>query len=627
MSQNKPRTTALLRQARKLSGENRLQEARELYLQVCNAEPHNRDAWVELSGLSRMLGNPQEAVQAAQHVLASHPDDSGALHMLGAALHRLQRLDEAIAHYRHALQLSPDNPETRYFLANALREQGRLDAAEAEYTRTIELAPDHVQALNNLSALLTTRGRIRQAAALLERALQASPDSPQMLVNLGRLKLHSGDAAAAATAFRKVLAMQPAQADVHSNLLACLNYLPDQAPGEVLAEHQAWNARHTAGIRPYSSWVCAPDVQRRLRIGYVSPDLCEHSVARFLEPVLAAHDHESFDVICYADVLHPDEVTTRLRRLSTHWRETRGLSHEQLAQLVHDDGVDILVDLAGHTANNRLPAFAMKPAPVQVTWLGYPNTTGLAAMDYRLTDARADPPGLTDDYHTETLVRLPDSFLCYRCPDDAPAVGPLPAGDDRQITFASFNNLAKTTPQVIHTWSRILLAVPGSRLVLKSRATGDADVRARLVKQFTTHGVGAEQVTFHDPVPSFTGHMDAYNQVDIALDTFPYNGTTTTCEALWMGVPVICLAGGVHAGRVGVSLLSQVGMIELVAQDEDAYVATAVRLAGERARLADIRMQLRATLCTSSLCDAGKFTRALEQTLRDLWAGWCQRQV
>lgn len=620
------RTASWKKQARSLVLEQQLEDARELYLKVCNVAPQDYAAWIELSDISRRLGNLHEAEQACRHVLAQAPGNADALHALGAALHRQRRLDEAIACYRQALQLRSDNSETCYFLANALRETGRLDEAETYYTKTLELQHDHLFALNNLSALLTGKGRIRQATGLLERALQANPDSPQLLINYGRLNLHAGDAATAVEAYRRVVEIAPGMADAHSNLLACMNYLPDVEPADVYAEHRRWNERHAVPVQPYTHWQNTAEPDRRLRIGFVSPDLCEHSVARFIEPVLEMYDRSRFDINCYADVPHPDETTARLRGQVTGWCDSTALSHEQLAEAIYSDQVDILVDLAGHTANNRLPVFARKPAPLQVSWLGYPNTTGLDTIDYRLTDARADPPGMTESLHSESLVRLQDSFLCYRCPDNAPDVGPLPAGEDGPVIFGSFNNLAKTTPVVIATWAKLLQAVPGSRLLMKSRATGDADVMERLLGLFSDAGADPAQIIFQSPVPGFRGHMAAYNQVDIAIDTFPYNGTTTTCEALWMGVPVITLAGEVHAARVGASLLAQVGLDRLVADDVDAYIETAIRLSHERDELARLRAGLRDTLRNSSLCDANRFTRSLEEVLCGMWVDWCRQQ-
>jgi predicted O-linked N-acetylglucosamine transferase (SPINDLY family) len=609
-----------------MTRQGRLGDARELYLQICNNSPDDRAAWTELSAVSRQLGFLQEAEQAARHIVSRYPDDADALHVLGAALHRQRRMDEAIACYRQVLQINSDRTETRYFLANALRETGAVDVAENEYRQLLDAQPDHLHALNNLATLLTNRGRIQQAAGLLKRALKLSPESPQLLINLGRASLHAGDVSRAVAAFQQVIDLQPGMVEAHSNLLACLNYLPDIKPGEVFAAHRLWGERHTGMLQSYTSWANLPEPGRRLRIAYVSPDLCEHSVARFLEAVLTEHDHSGFEITCYADVLHADSVTTRLRLLCDRWRDTHVLTHDQLADRVRDDRIDILIDLAGHTANNRLLVFASKPAPVQVTWLGYPNTTGMQNMDYRLTDARADPPGVADTLCTETLVRLPRCFLSYHPPEDAPAVGALPMLSTGTVTFGSFNNLAKTTSAVIHIWAQILNAVPGSRLLLKSRATGDPDVRQRLQGLFAEQDVAAGQIVFLDSVPSFHGHMATYNQVDIALDTFPYNGTTTTCEALWMGVPVVTLAGQVHAARVGVSLLTDVGMEDLIARDTEDYVAVAVQLAHQSGRLTALREQLRERLHHASLCDAPGFTGNLETALRDMWVSWCREQ-
>ena len=615
------------RKARHLASTNRLREARELYLKICRKAPHDKEAWLELAVVSRKLGTLQEAEQACRRVLDHHPNDPDALHVLGAVLHRQQRMTEAVACYRQALQIKPDNVETHYFLANALREQGFIADAEAEYQNTIALQADHVEALNNLSALLTNQGKVQQAAELLQRALQIQPDSHQMLINLGRASLHAGNADEAEAAFRRVISLQPRLADAHSNLLACLNYLPDREPRAVFEDHRRWNEVHAASIRSFHDWPNEPDPQRRLRLGYVSPDLREHSVARFLEPVLARHDRARFEITCYCDVAHPDAVTARLRGLCDHWRETAGLPHERLAEQVRADGIDILVDLAGHTAHNRLPAFARKPAPVQVSWLGYPNTTGLTAIDFRLTDASADPPGHTESLHSEALFRLPHGFLCYGAPQDAPEPAPPPSQSTGRITFGSFNNLAKTTPQVIRFWSRILEALPGSRLLLKSRATGDPGARRQLLARFAEAGIPDERIGFLDPLPSHRAHLAAYGRIDIALDTFPYNGTTTTCEALWMGVPVITLAGRVHAARVGVSLLTQIGLEELIAADEAAYVDTAVGLAIDGERLAGLRGGLRDRMRQSPLCDAAGFTSDLEDAYRHMWAGWCRSRA
>jgi predicted O-linked N-acetylglucosamine transferase (SPINDLY family) len=296
----------------------------------------------------------------------------------------------------------------------------------------------------------------------------------------------------------------------------------------------------------------------------------------------------------------------------------------QIAELVRSDAIDILVDLGGHTADDFLRVFARKPAPVQVTWLGYPNTTGLAAMDYRLTDALVDPAGTADEYHSEALVRLSGGFLCYLPPHHAPPVSPSPAAQFLAVTFGSFNTLQKITPEVVDAWTRILIAVPGSRLLLKRAPFRNSAVANRYRQMFQKAGIESDRVLLQDQTPSPADHLAQYSQIDVALDTFPYNGTTTTCEALWMGVPVICLAGNRHAGRVGASLLSRLGMADLIAGDFDDYVQVAVALANDPTRLAGLRTSLRSRMAASSLCDAAKFARSVEAAYRAMWQKWCE---
>jgi predicted O-linked N-acetylglucosamine transferase (SPINDLY family) len=336
-----------------------------------------------------------------------------------------------------------------------------------------------------------------------------------------------------------------------------LNYCADIEPTDVLAEHRRWSEQHTASLandrQPHAN---SPDPNRRLRIGYLSPDFCRHSVAFFIESLLAAHDRSAFEILCYANVSQTDIITERLQGLADKWRDIVHLSDQQVAELVRADAVDILVDLVGHTVNNRLLVFARKPAPVQISYLGYPNTTGLSTIDYRLTDAWADPPGRADRFHTETLVRLQGGFLCYQPWPGTPEVSPLPALTSGHITFASFNNATKVNPEVIALWSKILRLLPNARLIMKALQLGDIGTRQRFAQLFEQNGVSMERVELLGWASSTAEHLELYNRVDIGLDPFPYNGTTTTCEALWMGVPVIVLAGNTHAARVGVSLLS-----------------------------------------------------------------------
>jgi predicted O-linked N-acetylglucosamine transferase (SPINDLY family) len=364
---------------------------------------------------------------------------------------------------------------------------------------------------------------------------------------------------------------------------------------------------------------------RRLRIGFVSSDFREHSVSYFMEPVVQHRDRTQFEFYAYATSGVEDEVALRLKSGFDVWRNVASLGHEPLSRLIFDDQIDVLVDLNGHTAGNRLPVFARKPAPVQVAWLGYPNTTGLQAIDYRITDAISDPPGLTESLHSEQLWRLPTCFLCYRPPAAAPAVVVESRTTDR-VVFGSFNNHRKYSDSVIAAWSRILLAVPGSTLVLRVQGAEDASINAALAARFAVRGVVADRLSFLPSVVAALDHLMRYERIDVALDTFPYAGTTTTCDALWMGVPVVTLAGAVHASRVGCSLLSAVGLPELIGDDVDRYVALAVELALSNDRRQALRSELRLRMARSPLTDGEQFTRSIESAWRTMWATWCRDQ-
>jgi predicted O-linked N-acetylglucosamine transferase (SPINDLY family) len=363
--------------------------------------------------------------------------------------------------------------------------------------------------------------------------------------------------------------------------------------------------------------------RRRLRVGYVSPDFKNHSVARFFLPLLAHHERSAFEVTCYAELKRPDAVSERIRGLAEHWCPTVGLSNDELAERIRADGVDILVDLAGHTSDNRLLTFARTPAPVAVSWLGYANTTGVAAIDYRFSDAECEPPGESDRRSSERIWRLPHGFHCFSPLDDAPAVTAPPNAARGSTMFGSFNNFLKLAPETIALWGRVLAAVPGSRLLLKSNFVFDAAAHRRHLERFAAAGIDPARITILPYMPDDHAHLAAYAEVDVALDPFPYNGTTTTCEALWMGVPVVTLRGDRHAARVGTSLLTRVGLAALIADDEAGYVARAADLAAAPERLAQLRAGLRAQVAASKLCDAAGFARDVEDAYRAMWRAWC----
>ena len=505
---------------------------------------------------------------------------------------------KAEAAFREALRLDPENAAITCHYGDLLVQIGRLTEAEPLYRRAVMLEPGLAHAHNNLGSLLKEIGQIAEAEASFRRALELNPLLPEALYALG------------------------------SNKLMALNYRPDVSAEEVFRAHRDWgDALIARQSEPAPAFANTRDPDRVLRVGYVSPDFRQHSITYFLDSLLAQHDRTAVEVFGYAEVADPDAVSERLKSRVQHWRVTVGLDDAAFRRQVREDRIDILVDLAGHTARTRIAAFAVRPAPATVTWLGYPATTGLATVDYRFTDAIADPPGLADRLHTETLVRLPEGFLCYNPPTDAPAVSPTPALAKGAVTFGSFNNLAKVTPEVIATWARLLQSVPGSRLLLKGWIFADAALRKRMIERFAALGVAAERIDLRPMIPGVAQHLRLYRDVDIGLDPFPYNGTTTTCEAFWMGVPVVTLVGDRHAARVGLSLLSRIGLAHLASPDMDSYVATAAALARDITALNELRLGLRERMRKSPLMDAPRFARDIETAYRTMWRAWCARHI
>ena len=530
-----------------------------------------------------------------------------------------QTLALALRHH-HAGRLA----EAHNNLGSVLRDQGQFNAAIVEYQCALRLKTDYAAAHNNLGVALHDRGNIDEAMAAFRRSLALQPNDACALNNLGNALKDEGEVQAAIAEYRLALRARPDFASAHSNLLLSLHDPQGLDPAAIFAEHRRWDELHA---RPLARFIPVhanhPNAERRLRVGYVSPDFREHSVACFFENLLASHDREQAEVFCYDDLPQADAVTARLQKHAACWRTIRGATDAQVAALIREDKIDLLVDLSGHTSGHRLLVVARQPAPVQVSYPGYCDTTGMKAMDYRLTDALADPPGATEHLHTETLVRLHDCAWCFRPPPDAPPVSDPPMHRAGHLTFGSFNALPKVTDATLALWSRILLAVPGSHLLLKNIGLREPSVQMRIRGALEKAGIAPERSELIGPAPSIAEHLTTYRRVDIALDTFPYHGTTTTCEALWMSVPVVTLAGQTHASRVGVSLLTTVGLPELIAQDQDDYLRLAVQLAADMTRLADLRATLRTRLAASPLMDAPRFARHLEAAYREMWRTWC----
>jgi len=604
----------------------RIAEAEAGYHAVLAVTPGHPHANNNLALILRGRGAHAEALARYHLAVDQTPRDPQVHSNLGCLLVDMGRHAEAQAALRHAIELKPDYAEAHFNLGNALRADGDNDGALACYTEALRLKPDMASALSNMGDLLKGRAELSRAVECFMAALRAAPQMPEPCNNLGETLKEQGRITEAVAVFQKGLALHPAHATMHSNLLFALNYTADVPPEMTLRAHRHWAERHADPLLPAGRCHANDrDPDRKLRIGYVSPDFCAHSVSFFAEPMLREHDRSAFELFCYPCSNRNDVVTERLRKEADHWVPLTRMGDAEAAARVEADGIDILVDLAGHTAESRLLLFARKPAPVQATWLGYPNTTGMRAIDYRLTDGVADPVGLADQLSTETLVRLPHGFHCYQPPADAGAQPRPPFLENGFVTFGSFNNTSKVTAEVVRVWAEILKRVPESRLLLKSRQMGDDETRKRYAAQFAAHGIEEERLILLARIPAINGHLRAYDRIDVGLDPFPYNGTTTTCEALWMGVPVLTLAGRTHVGRVGASLLTNVGLTELIAVDEADYVARAVALAGDPQRLVDLRAGMRPRLEASPLTDYKGFTRSMENAFRTMWRSWAGR--
>ena len=514
----------------------------------------------------------------------------------------------------------------KYLLeGNDLKQQGHdLQAADV-FRKIISINPNYFEAYGLLGDSLISIGEYSEAEKVLLKAIELNPSYAIAMGNLGNCYVVRGLNAEAEKWYKKAVELMPENTNNHSNLMLCLNY-GEHSKKEVYEEHLKWADMHSKPLEQEIKYENQCDPNKRLRIGYVSPDFRLHSVNYFFEPVLEAHDKNKIEIFCYAEVDKPDNVTKRLQKLADNWVSTVGMSDKEIAEKISSDKIDILIDLAGHTKGNRLLVFAHKPAPVQVSWIGYPNTTGINAIDYRITDSIADPEILTDKYHTEELVRLPKGFLCFKPNENSPNVSPSPYEKNKYITFGSLSDSAKVSQEVIKTWSVILKSVPNSCLFLKSRALAENETRLWYLDMFEKFEISRNRIKFSGLVQSFTEHLDAYKNIDISLDTFPYSGTATTSEALWMGVPIITLAGDRFAGRTGASILTQIGLKDLITKDKDSYIKTAVTLAGNLSHLNYLRNNLRSQISKSQFFNNKEFAHQVETAYRDMWEKWCDNK-
>ena len=602
-----------------------LDKAIDSYRRAVKLNGKFAEALCNLSNALWARGDMDEAVAIGRRAVAARPDMSQAHNNLANALKALGRLDEAIVHYEHALLLKGDDPEVCRNLGNLLRLKRRHDEAVAMLRRSVELAPDIGAGHNCLGVALQAVGMILEAKQCFERSLQLDAADADALISLGNVSKDLGDAQQALDYYRRALVLDPHNQVAYENLLFTMHFVLDADRTEVFAQHLCWGRAVLASMPPRVQVTNDRRPDRRLRIGYVSPDFRTHAVACFFVPIIAEHDPEAVETFCYAQVPHPDTTTAQIRKHAHNWRNACGVSDENLGMMIRSDRIDILVDLAGHSESSRLTVFARKPAPVQVTYLGYSNTTGLETIDYMISDAVGDPP---DDatLYVEELVRLDGCFLCYAPPTYAGEVTALPGATAGAVTFGSITNPAKLNRRVLDVWARVLQASPSARLLMV-RDSFQGEIRQRLIDQFVERGVAADRLLIEHEAPAGGHRIRVYDRIDIALDPFPYSGATTTCEALWMGVPVITLKGHALAARHSTSILTHCGLGQLVAETPEQYVSIATDLASDAPRLARMRAALRPQLAGSPLCDGAKFTRGLEAAYRRMWHKWCGTAV
>jgi len=602
--------------------QNEWKKAFECYQRARILNPNDPVVLANIGSILNAQGRFSEALLYHEASLKIAPNSEVVLGNLGAAFQQLSRGEEAIGCCKRALELNPGSFIALKNLGNLFREQGQFAQAVVYLKKAVELKPDCFQTLNSLGVALKEFVLLEDALDCFLQALKCAPDLTEDLYlvhrNIGVLHNLMGRSAKAVVYFRKALEYKPDCAWTFSDLLFTLNHLHQETPEALFAEHLRFGKQFDSLLEkiPHSNH---PDRERRLRIGFVSGDLRYHAVAYFIEPVLSYYTKSQFEFFCYQNYRENDLVSERLKAKVDFWCNVNSFSDDQLASRIREDRIDILVDLSGHTARNRLLVFARKPAPVQVTMIGYMQTTGLAAMDYRITDAALDPVGSSEYLSTEKLIRLSAGATTFQPPIDAPPVRDLPALKNGYVTFASFNKSSKITPEVFETWARLLKALPDSRLLVAG-VTGDL-----VATSMSLHGIGVERLELCKPIP-MEDYLALHHQVDFYLDTFPYNGGTTSLIAIWMGLPFVTLEGSTTMSRSGAGVLKIVGLSELIASHPDDYVQKAIDAVQDLSRLAQWRRELRSRML-SYAGDGSVFTRQLEVAFREMWRNWCDIKI
>lgn len=608
-----------------LNAAGRAGEAVASFKEALRIKPDYAEAHYNLGIALDNLGEREEAIQEYRIVLEMRPDFAEAYNNIGNALFALGDPDGSIENYAKALSIEPHYADAHNNLGNVQCSIGDRESALASYKEALRIRPEYAEAHNNLGKLWSELGNPDEAVASYKRALELRPGIAEVHNNLGNSLCDLGELQEAVANFERALQINPDYADAHSNLLMCLQYDVDVDAPSLKGAHIQWDRQHGA---------CSPtpknidDVTVRskypLKIGLVSPDFALHIIGFLTVRLLENADSRKLQFYCYSDRPAEDEYTRRFEKASHQWKRVYGLSDDELADQIREDQIDILFDLTGHTANNRLTMFARKPSPVQISWAGYVGTTGLASIDYVLADRFHIPEG-DDEHFVERVLRLPESYVCYDPPVHALPVSELPAHENGFVTFGCFSNPSKINGRLIENWSRILHETGDSRILLKYKGLDTPHNRERILSVFRRNGIGEQRVTIEGRAPHVE-MLQRYHAVDIALDTVPYSGCVTTCEALWMGVPVVTIPGRTFAGRHSYSHLSNVGCTYSIAKDYDEYVDIAASLARDLDRLNSIRRGLRQQLETSTLCDGSRFADAFSGLIRDVWGAYAANE-
>jgi predicted O-linked N-acetylglucosamine transferase (SPINDLY family) len=596
----------------------RFAEAADVYRGALRINPQVADWWFRLGITCQRGGNLPASIDAFQRAIEIDSRSVGAHTRLGNALTDLGDIESAAAAYCRALTLKPGADP--FSTIGKVKDVERFEAAMIRCWQLMAERAGDADSYFKLGVAVQLRGHIDAAINAYRKSLSLEPGHLESRHNLGSALRDAGDFDGALACYRKVAQADPQFMKCHSNLVYMMHFDPHHDPAALLREHRAWSRRFAEPLkihhRPHEN---SPAPERRLRIGYVSPNFREHPVGRFLLRLFDAQDHEQTEVFSYSAVRRPDAITRRLRTKSDQWIPTLGMKDDALADRVCADKIDILVDLTMHMRDHRLLTFARRPAPVQISYLAYCSTTGLDAIDYRLTDALLDPPGITDAFYSEKSVRLPRTYWCYDPGIKTPDVNELPALSGRGVTFASLNNFCKVSPQTLDLWIKLIRSVKDSRLLLH---THRGEHRQKVIERFAAEGIDSARLEFADS-QTLIKYFAQYLSIDIALDPFPYPGGTTTCDAMWMGVPTVSLVGTAGFTRSGLTILSNVGLGYLATESEARYLQTAIELASDLPRLAELRSTMRDRLNSSPLMDGPRFARDIETCYRMLWKSWC----